>query len=277
MNPASNTGRRVPKPRVPHGVAVAGVHLRVSFLNELQYRSNFFVQILQSLFQVISGLVVVALVFAKTSELNGWHRSELLAAIGVFTIVGGMLRTFIQPAIVRMMTDVQEGSFDFVLTRPVDAQLLTSVREVNIWQLVDIVVGVVIVAVATPDLPSSLGAGDIVAFLALLGAGAVIAYSMWLAVACAAFWVVRMPFMDNLFHYVARSAQYPISIYPAWLRIGLTVVVPLGIAVTAPAEAITSRLTGGTVLVVTAVTITSAAISRMLWTRGVRRYSGASA
>ena len=40
--------------------------------------------------------------------------------------------------------------------------------------------------------------------------------------------------MQNLFHYVARSAQYPISIYPAWLRIGLTVVVPLGIAVTVP-------------------------------------------
>jgi len=82
--------------------------------------------------------------------------------------------------------------------------------------------------------------------------------------------------MQNLFHYVARSAQYPISIYPAWLRIGLTVVVPLGIAVTAPSEAVTSRLDATTVAVVAAVTIGTVVLSRALWRRGLRRYSGAS-
>ena len=99
---------------------------------------------------------------------------------------------------------------------------------------------------------------------------------MWMAVACSAFWVVRMPFMEGFFYYVGRSAQYPISIYPGWLRIGLTVLVPLGIAVTAPAEAITSRLTWQTTAVVTAVMIACAVISRVVWRRGLRRYSGAS-
>lgn len=261
---------------MPNGLTVAAVHLRVSALNEFQYRSNFFLQVLQSLIQVVSGLVVVALVYDKTSQLNGWDRSELLAAVGVFTIVGGLVRAFIEPAILQLMDDVQEGTFDFVLTRPVDPLLLVSVRRLNVWQLADVVVGAIIVVVAAADLPASFGPAAAAVFVALLGSAALIAHSMWLAVACCAFWVVRLPYMQNLFHYVGRSAQYPISIYPAWLRIGLTVVVPLGIAVTAPSEAVTSRLGAATVAVVAAVTIGTVVLSRALWRRGLRRYSGAS-
>jgi ABC-2 type transport system permease protein len=39
-----------------------------------------------------------------------------------------------------------------------------------------------------------------------------------------------------------RAGKYPIAMYPGWLRIGLTFLVPLAFAVTVPAEAITSRL-----------------------------------
>ncbi len=276
MSPDVNSDTRSDRPRVPHGAAVAAVHLRVSFLNELQYRSNFFLQIMQSVLQAVSGLVVVALVFAKTTELNGWDRSELLAAVGVFTVVGGILRTFVQPPLSKMVDEVQEGSFDFTLSRPVDAQLLVSVREISMWQLIDVAVGMIIIAVATPDLPSELSITDITVFLVMLGAGTVIAYCLWLALACSAFWVVKPPYMDNLFYYVARAAQYPISIYPTWLRISLTTLIPLGIAVTAPAEAITSRLSWATAATIAAVTLACVAISRTLWTRGVRRYSGAS-
>ena len=79
----------------------------------------------------------------------------------------------------------------------------------------------------------------------LLAAAETIVYWMWFSLTCTVFWVVQMPFLSNLMHYVARAAQYPITIYPAWLRVGMTVLVPMGIAVTAPAEAVTSRLSAG--------------------------------
>jgi ABC-2 type transport system permease protein len=263
--------------RVPHGIAVTAVHLRVNVLNELQYRSNFFLQLFQTVMMTTNGVLIVALVYSKVDELNGWRRSELLAAIGVFTIVGGIMRAFIQPAVSRLMDDIEEGTFDFVLTKPVDAQLLMSVREINIWQLADVVVGAVIVAVAAPNLPAGIGAGEILSFFALLVAGAVIAYTMWVVVACCAFWVVKMPYLDNFFFYVTRAAQFPISIYPRWLRVGLSTLVPLGIAVSAPAQAVTSRLTASTVATVVAVMLVFVVLCRTMWIRGLRKYTGASA
>lgn len=256
---------------------IAAVHLRVTAHNELQYRSNFFLQLLQSAWQVVGGLVVVALVYSKTPELNGWRRSELLAAIGVFMVIGGILRSVVHPPLERMTQDVAQGDIDHVLTLPADAQLLVSVRGINVWQLADVLVGLVIVGVAIPDLPSGVGVGDAAAFIVLLATGAAIVYWMWLSLSCLAFWVVRMPWMANLMHYVTRAAQYPISIYPAWLRASMTVIVPLGIAVTAPAEAVASRLSGITVVSAVAVAVTLGVFSRWLWGRALRRYSGASA
>ena len=263
--------------RLPHAAHIAGVHLRVTAHNELQYRSNFFLQLLQSAWQIIGGLVVVALVYSKTPELNGWRRGELLAAVGVFTMIGGLLRAVVYPPLQQMMDDVAQGDFDHTLTQPADAQLLMSVRGIDIWQLTDVAVGAVIVAVAIPDLPSGIGAADGAAFVALLAAGAAITYWMWLMLSCLVFWVTSLPWMGNLVHYVTRAAQYPISIYPTWLRVSMTVIVPLGIAVTAPAEAITSRLSWVTAASAVAVAAGLGISSRWLWRRALRRYSGASA
>ena len=68
--------------------------------------------------------------------------------MGVFTMVGGVIRTVIQPNMQRLVEDVREGTLDFALTKPADAQVLVSVRDVRIWQLADVVVGLVVLIVA---------------------------------------------------------------------------------------------------------------------------------
>ena len=48
----------------------------------------------------------------------------------------------------RLTEDVVQGKLDHALTKPVDAQVLVSVREVQIWQAVDIVSGAIVIGVA---------------------------------------------------------------------------------------------------------------------------------
>jgi ABC-2 type transport system permease protein len=52
-------------------VRLAWVFFRVNALNELQYRANFFVQLMQSLIALVTGLAVIALVFSHTESLRG--------------------------------------------------------------------------------------------------------------------------------------------------------------------------------------------------------------
>ena len=118
---------------------VSWLFFKLGVLNELQYRVNFFVALLQSALALAVGLVVLALVYSHTEELNGWSQSELLCLLGVQILMGGLIKTSIQPNMTRLIEDVREGKLDFALTKPEDAQVLVSVREVRIWQVVDVV------------------------------------------------------------------------------------------------------------------------------------------
>ena len=67
------------------------------------------------------------------------------------------------------------------------------------------------------------------------------------------------------------------TIYPQWLRIGLTFLVPVSFAVTVPAQALTNRLTPFTLLGALGLAVLLMALARFVWRMGVHSYSGASA
>lgn len=258
-------------------VRLFGTFVRVGALNELQYRANLVIQVVQSAIQLGTGLAVLALVFSQVEQLNGWSQPELLAVMGVYTLVGGIIGTFIQPNMERLMTDVRQGTLDFILTKPDDSQVLVSVREVRIWRLVDVVLGFVILVIAGSQLHESLGASSAVAFAVALGLGASMVYCFWLILTTAAFWIVRMDELVELFAGLYQSGRWPVTIYPDWLRLGLTFLVPIAFAVTVPAEALTSRLSAETLAGAAGFAVLLLLFTRWLWRTGLRRYAGASA
>ena len=61
--------------------------------------------------------------------------------LGIQILLGGVIRTTIQPNMQRLMEEVRDGKLDFALTKPEDSQVLVSIREVRIWRAVDVVSG----------------------------------------------------------------------------------------------------------------------------------------
>src|SRR5688500_10017065 len=107
-----------------------GVHLRITALNELQYPVNLLLSLVQSMIALTAGLFVLTLVFGRVPELNGWTRPELLALLGVFTMLGGLVRTVLRPSIVQLFSDIRDGTLDYLFVKPADSQLLASIRAV---------------------------------------------------------------------------------------------------------------------------------------------------
>lgn len=81
----------------------------------------------------------------------------------------------------------------------------------------------------------------------------------------------------DLFQGVYAVGRCPVGIHPGWLRGSLTFLVPIAFAVTVPAEALTGRLDGQTLIGATALTVALLALARWIWRTGLHRYSGASA
>jgi len=257
--------------------SVVGTFLRVGVQNELQYRVNFVLSLVQSLVSVGTSLAVLALVFLHTDSLRGWSGDELLVVMGVFVLVGGVIRAVIQPNMQQLMVDVQEGTLDGVLTKPADAQVLVSVRRYDVWQAVDVLVGAVIVGVALARIGRPVDVLAVLGFAVALALGAVALYCVWLLLTVTAFWIVRVDVLVELFDGLYQAGRWPVSIYPGWLRFGFTFLLPLASAITVPASALTGGLSGWVLLGAAAFTAVLFAVTRLTWRVALRHYTGASA
>jgi ABC-2 type transport system permease protein len=259
------------------GFQLAFNYLRIGILNEFQYRANLYIQILQTFIALATGLIGLQLVFSQTTDLGGWTQPELLAVMGVFTLIGGVIRSAIQPNMERLMEEIREGTLDYALTKPADAQLLVSIRDFRLWQLVDVITGFIILIIALSQMNWSINAWSVLGFLSTIVMGSIMIYSFWLIITSTAFWFVRVHEIANLFEGLYAAGRWPIDIYPNWLKYGLTFLVPVAFAISVPSEALTGRLTLQTWLGALALTIFLFILSRTIWKIGLRNYSGASA
>ncbi len=253
------------------------VFFRVSVLGELAYRANFFMQLFESLLELAASLATLAVVFSYTDTLGGWRPDEVLALVGVYFLAGGVIGLVIQPGMEQFIESVRDGTLDFTLTKPEDAQLLISIQRVEIWQLIDIVLGLGVLGTALVRLGETVGAFEAAEFATMLLAGAVIIYSFWLILATLSFWFVRVENILEIFRSMYEAGRWPVSLYPGWLRFGLTFIVPVAFATTVPAEALTGRLTLETLLGAVVLAALLFTVSRVVWRIGLRHYSGTSA
>lgn len=258
-------------------VRLAWLHLKVAALNELQYRVNFFVQLVNSLIAFATGLIAIALVYSHTQSLMGWTRYELLAVMGVHILLGGVIKAVVEPNMTKLMEDVQEGTLDYSLTRPADAQLLVSVRQAQVWQAIDVMLGLGVVVYSALRIGANLGLLNTVGFVLALAMGAVIVYCLWLSITALAFKLIQVDNMIQMLSGVYQAGRWPITVYPSWLKSSLTFIVPLAFAVTVPAEAVTSRLAPITLLWALLLTLGFVVLARLVWRWGLHNYTGASA
>jgi ABC-2 type transport system permease protein len=183
----------------------------------------------------------------------------------------------IRPSLERFIEGVRQGTLDFTLLKPADAQLLISVANVQIWKVVDVTLGLAVIVVALIRLSSDLGAGAALSFAGALLAGTAIVYSFLLILATCAFWFVRVENILFIFQATYDAGRWPVGIYPRWLRAAMTFLVPVAFAITVPTEGLTGRLEWPTLLGALALAAALLAASRWFWRQGVKRYAGASA
>jgi len=250
---------------------------RIGVLTETAYRANFFIQLFQSLLELGTSLAGLAVIFTYTNSLGGWLPDEMLALVGVYFLMGGIISLVIQPGMSALIDSVRDGTLDFTLTKPEDAQLLVSIQRISIWSLLDVLMGIGVLVTALILLKQSVGPVAALEFIIMLMAGGVIVYSFWLILASLSFWLVRVENLLEIFQSMYQAGRWPVSLYPGWLRFALTFLVPVAFAITIPVEALTGRLDILTLLGAMGLAIALFIIARVVWRLGLRHYAGASA
>jgi ABC-2 type transport system permease protein len=246
--------------------------------SELAYRANFWISTLHALLNLSTGVLGVLVLFGQVKTVNGWNLASTLALLGVYLTVSALRGLFISPsldALTGMDGEVWTGEFDFTLLRPLDVQFQASLRHWNPLALIDLALGLGVLVAAILQLGQALTPAALLAFLAALLTSMVALYAILLAFAGLVFWSPGFLF-TWVFDGVFQMARYPVGVYPGWLRLVLTWVIPVGIITSVPAQALSGSLPPSMLATSMILALVFLASATALFRTGLRRYASAS-
>ncbi|HEY9333636.1 MAG TPA: ABC-2 family transporter protein [Kribbella sp.] len=245
-------------------------------VRETHFRAHFLTTLLVGLVQLGLGIVPTLLLFGFTSEVHGWSRAEVIALVGVFQIVTGLLATFVAPNLNRMTTYLTEGELDGVLLRPVSSQFYLTLRWINVAELTNVASGIVVLVIGLVQADIAFGAGQVVQAVVLVTCGLVLLTAVWSAMSFLAFWLQSVNPIGFVFLNLMEAGRYPLVFFPAAVRTFLTFAFPVAFATTFPVRALAGDLGWGPVALGVALAVVAQGLVRLVWRRGLLTYSSAS-
>jgi ABC-2 type transport system permease protein len=257
-------------------VKLLSIFYKYSLQSELEYRVKFLTNVFMSVFWLLSAIVSVAVFFSHTDKIGGWSWPEVLMVVALFTFFSGVMEAFLRPNVGAVLDQIRDGTFDFVLIKPVNVQFIASLRSIVFWQLIDIVIGLGLVVYALSQLHIIPTLAQIAAFALMLLSATAIVYSLWLMMVSLAFWFVRLDNFTELFYGFYQAGRYPVTIYRGIVRAFLTFIVPIAFVTTFPASALLGRLDQTTAAIGVGFAILFFLAASRFWRYALRYYSSAS-
>jgi ABC-2 type transport system permease protein len=253
-----------------------GTLVKVNLQQELAYRSEAVVNIILSLMWLGWDLLSLGIIFTNTPSLGGWGPGEVIALLGVFRLVNTLMGALIWPATERFNTGVRDGSLDYLLLQPVNSLFMISFSRIVLWRAWDILLGLGLIVYGLGQSSAVTSPASVIVFVLLMASGAAIIYSLWIVLIAFTFWFTKFDNNVTILQALLEAGRYPATVYPPWLRVIVTFVVPVAVATTVPLQAPRGDLLFWQIVLFLLVSALSLFVASRVWRAGIKRYSGAS-
>ncbi len=251
-----------------------------SLASEMEYRINFITATLYSVGQLAGSLFTINVLYARNYQFGatahdpGWSREASYLVIALFSMLDGITSSALSPNLSRIVGHVQRGTLDFILLKPLDAQVQLSTRNLSPWGFPNMIFGLGLAAYAGMRLGLPWQAYPL-GFAAIL-LSIVILYALWYMVATTTIWFTKVWNATEVLRAFVDAGKYPMSAYPLAVRFFLTFILPIAFLTTVPVE-LMRGIHGPLFLgVEAAIAAGLLFVSRMFWDWAMRYYTSAS-
>ena len=259
-----------------HTLKLLSSFLKVNIQMSLAYRADTVVNILLNLMWLGWELLSLNIIFSNTTTLGGWGLGELIALLGVFRLVNTLMIALIWPNTEKFNQSIRDGSMDYTILQPVNNMFLVTFSRITVWRIWDLVLAVILIVVGINMAGDIVTPFTILTFILLTISGSMIIYSLWIVLIALTFWFTKFDNNVTILQALLDSGRYPATVYPAWLRIIVTFIIPIAVATTVPLQALRGDLSPSRIFLFIVISIVSFWVASKVWKAGLKRYSGAS-
>ena len=253
---------------------------RYGLTRELAFRGNFLVKVTVEVLWLAILLIFYDTVFAQTSVVAEWNRSDYLFFVGCQFCLGGLIETLFLGNCGEFAELVRSGDLDVYLLKPVDEQWLITCREVDWSTAPNVLMGAAVMAFALWEKGWQFDPVRVGLFLVLFACGTGLAYSFLLLLTSSSVWLVRNQSLYELWWLFTTLMRYPREIFTrTWaypLGWFFTFVLPVMLVINVPARVMVKVLDPVVAAYTLLTTVALLLLSRKVFRMALRRYRSAS-
>lgn len=249
---------------------------RYSLARELEFPSNFFVSVAIHLFFISANLTFFSLIWLRVGGFGGLSPYQMLFFTGTFHLADSIYMIFAFFGIMEIPELVRRGDMDYLLTKPVAPQFLTTFRNFNWFAIADLILALIMIGYALAKMKLLFTWPGVLVFLIMVVNGAAISYALSCLVMTLAFILISVDAIWTAFFEMGEFERYPMGIYPPPWKIVFSITLPMILVANYPAYFALGKLTAIQFIWFFLASGLLIFISHKFWRYGLKRYQSAS-
>ena len=254
--------------------------LKISFTLNLKkmiaFPASFWLTFFTIPFYSLVQIVFVESIYGQTTDFAGYSKYEAYILFGTFRIVQGLGFLVFYNRLSELRALIRgdgEETFDMVLTKPIDAQLYSTVGGFNLGNLSSFAVGAFIVFFGVTKAGLHLNVLNIAAYLGLMMLGVFLMYVTFLLLSTLVFWFDNLEGTEGLWDAFQTYGQYPSALYHGTVGVIFNFVVPITLMAGLPVEILLGKIPLYMFLIYTFIIASLFLLSRAFWNFAIKKYS----
>lgn len=201
--------------------------VKVKIMEIAEYRKAFLIGGIAQFVGYGVEFYLLWLMLEHFGSIHEWESYEVLLLYSFNLFTYALAAFFFFNPVFQLSRMIKDGTFDEVLTKPLNSLLYLVCRETNSAYFIHMGLAILIMVVALTNLTISLSISAILFLILVLIGGALIQGGLMLSIAVSAFWSVENNGLLTILFGKARNfIKYPISIYSEALQFLLTFILP---------------------------------------------------
>lgn len=207
-----------------------------SFSRATMFRLDFFFRIVMDCFYYAVNIAFFKLIYGTTTSLGGWREDQTLVFISLFLVIDALHMTLFSNNFWVLPVLVNRGELDYYLLRPINSLFFITLRDFAVNSFMNLIITVGIFAYAVQHHQGSFSAAQWSLLALGITLGSVMHYALRICFVLPVFWTHSSRGFDNLFHQMGRFIERPDRIFPGFIRIFITMLLPFALIASFPAR-----------------------------------------
>lgn len=201
--------------------------VKIKLKSVVEYPGAFWAQTIAKIMGWGADIIIIYLMLSRFETVFGWTTFEVLFLYSMNATAYAIAGFFMWHAFQDLSQHVRNGTFDEILTKPMNPFLYLCSKSFTTAYVGNIISSVTALVVCFIKLEISLNFLSLLLFLLMLFGAALIHCALFMFSNIPVFWMIKSDAIRSLRWNLESFIRIPISIYKRWIQIVLTFILPV--------------------------------------------------